>query len=142
MNKLASDRIQSYYYNLGAEAAMSKTANLSTKALRELLSGGPMASGALRAAQLERVLGQAGTIGGSLLGGTLGLAAAGDDMLLATLLGGGTGAAAGGALGNLIGRRVGAPLGRVSGSISGLPPLRSVGNFLADPLARVPGIRG
>jgi hypothetical protein len=39
MNKLASDRIQGYYYNLGLESTMGKTASASRDLLR-LLGGG------------------------------------------------------------------------------------------------------
>ena len=146
MDKLSRDQIANHFYNLGAQlalssAGMSKTAGISADALRKALSGGAEQSAAIGRALAERQAGQMGTVQGGLTGLAAGLAASGDNALLQLLLGGG-GLAAGGAAGNIVGRRVGGVLGQGAGYVGGLEPFRSVGNFLADPLRRVPGIRG
>lgn len=146
MNKLSHDQIANHFYNLGAQlalgsAGMSKTAGISANALRKALSGGAEQSAAIGRALAERQAGQMGTLYGSTSGLGAGLAAGGDNLLLSLLLAG-AGSAAGGAAGNIVGRRVGGVLGQGAGYVGGLEPFRSVGNFLADPLRRVPGIRG
>lgn len=147
MNKVAE-----HYYQLGVQLAlnntgMEKNAFISAKALRKALSGGSRQSAEIYKALGERHLGQMGTLAGGSLGGMAGLlggaaaAAEGANPLLMGLLGGG-GLVAGGGLGNIVGRNVGRGVAGIEGYIGGLAPFRATGNFLADPLARVPGIRG
>lgn len=144
MNKLAE-----HYYQLGVQLAlnntgMEKNAFISMKALRKALSSGSRQSAELGKALGERHLGQLGTGYGAAGGAFLsGLANKGMhlDPVTATILAGG-GVLGGGALGNILGRNVGRGVGGVHGYLGGLAPFRATGNFLADPLARVPGIRG
>ena len=144
MNKLSHDQVANHFYNLGVQAAlgggMDKTAGLSVEKLHKLLSAGPSQSAALGKAMGQRYGGQSGTLVGGGMGGLLGATATGNPVLDALL---GLGGAAGGAaLGNIAGRGMGGLQGQLGGYIGGLAPFRATGNFLADPLRRVPGIRG
>jgi hypothetical protein len=146
MNKTAQDQIVNHFYNLGLQAAlgnsgMDKTAFVSAAALRRALAGGAEQSAAIGRAGGERLYGIGGTLAGAGAGAGAGAALGGESAILSALLGLG-GAGAGAAAGNIVGRNVGAPLGHGLGYLSGLKPFRAVGNVLADPLRRVPGIRG
>jgi hypothetical protein len=141
MNKLAE-----HYYQLGVQLAlnntgMEKNAFISMKALRSALSKGSRQSAEIYKALGERHLGQMGTMHGAAGGALLASKVQHLDPSLQLLLAG-TGAVGGGALGNILGRNVGRGVAGVEGYISGLAPFRATGNFLADPLRRVPGIRG
>lgn len=144
MNKLSQDQVANHFYNLGVQMALeqTKTAGLSEKAIRKLLSAGGAESRALGRAFGERQLGQMGTLYGGAGGAALGAGLGAEGGELLALLGGLGGAAGGGALGNIVGRNVGAPLGELNAALTNLRPFKATGNFLADPLRRVPGIRG
>ena len=145
MNKLSHDQVANHFYNLGVQAAlgnsgMDKTAKVGLEALHRILSSGSGQTAVLGKALGERAGGQVGT----MLGGFGGLAAGTNisgNPILDVLLGG-AGAAGGASLGNIAGRNLAGLQGQVQGYISGLAPFRATGNFLADPLRRVPGIRG
>lgn len=157
--KLSQEKIAQEYYNLGlqlalGDAGMEKSAginlgalrramsggDISLEALRRALSGGARQSAAIQGALTERGLGQLGTVQGGLAG-MLSAAQLAETPALQALLGAG-GLAAGGAAGNILGRNVGHYAGRGLGYVSGMRPLKQLGNFVADPLRRVPGIRG
>lgn len=152
MIKTAQQQAQyNAFYNLGVRAALGHTktaANLKYLAvnpvsLRKMLSGGVDDSLLMGVVRGERTGGQLGSVAGALSGGAIGegLARASDIHSL-ELLAGLAGAVGGGSLGNIVGRHLGAGVGGMTGAISGLEPFRGIGNLLADPLRRVPGIRG
>lgn len=145
MNKTAQDQIVNHFYNVGLQAAlvnsgMEKNAKLSLEALHKLLAAGSSQSSALGKAIGQRQGGQVGTMLGGLGGAVAGTNISGNpilDVLLGT-----AGAGGGAALGNIVGRNLGGLHGQVGGYLAGLAPFRATGNFLADPLRRVQGIRG
>ena len=144
MNKLAQQEIYNHYYSLGNTAAV-KTAGISMQSLRKALSQGSPEVLAITKAMGERRGGQLGSLGGAQLGIDHGLelaaALAEGNPLVASLLAG-TGGTLGMAGGNIVGRQSGKLLGHLTGKIQQTAPMRHLGNLLADPLARVPGIRG
>jgi len=152
MTKEAKDNIYNTYYAAGLEQAMQKTAGMSVQQFRRLLSGGSHELAPLMKAIGERQGGQVGTVlgglggaqGGAIAGKELGMLLSENPALAAAMgIGGGIGGGLGlGALGNIAGRGVGGALGEASGLLQGMEHNRMINNFLADPLRRVPGIRG
>lgn len=145
MNKLSHDQVANHFYNMGVQAAlgnsgMEKNARVGLEALHKLLSAGSSQTSTLGKAIGERAGGQVGTVLGGLGGLGAGLNISGNPVLDVLL--GGAGTVGGASLGNIVGRNLAGLQGQVQGYVSGLAPFRATGNFLADPLRRVPGIRG
>jgi len=152
MTKEAQDNIYSSYYAAGVEHALQKTAGMSLDQFRRILSGGSQELAPLLKALGERQGGQAGTVfggmagagGGAIAGHELaGLMSESPALAAALGIGGGIGGGLGlGALGNMAGRGLGGAAGEYAGLVQGMGHNRAINNWLADPLSRVPGIRG
>lgn len=152
MTKEAQDNIYSSYYAAGVEHALQKTAGISLDRYRRILSGGSQDLAPMLRALGERQGGQAGTVlgglagaGGGAIGGNQLAALMSESPALAALMTAGGGIGGGmslGALGNMAGRGLGGVGGEYAGLVQGMKHNRAINNFLADPLARVPGIRG